>query len=373
MSNNPVTTVNTQVATVTQSGGKFNGLAAMLVLQWWVSIGVFAYFVGFGLYYLFSPLMLVGAFNLLLATGWLWMTTGLLINTPMVLTYWSLYKQRRYQEIERLYTRVLRVWSKLPVRHDASIATAASNLGMVRLALGDSDGAEDALTYSLEVAEKDCRLKKHYLYAVFLNNLACIKNWQGEPKKGHFLSSEALLFWRSQKTPGVGEASPLVTLGLSCIKEGDLQEARRYLEEARSALNAKERPACILPESFMLADINSAVLLALVNLKDGKIEEANNLTDVTLQRYGTKLELYGTFGMEGLALLADEYVTAKDYKRAEALIEIAYAVGREFPLHPDCKPAMVAYERLLTATGREAEIPDMKRWVQPVLIARTSD
>ncbi len=365
---------NNQVATVQQSSTKFNGLAAMLVLQWWVSLGVFAYFVGFGIYYLFSPLILVGAFNLLLAAGWLWMTTGLLINTPMVLTYWSLYKQRRYQEIERLYTKVLRVWSKLPVRHDASIATAASNLGMVRLALGDSEGAEDALTYSLQVAEKDRWLKKHYLYAVFLNNLACIKNWQGEPQKGFFLSNEALEFWRSQKKPGgVGEASPLVTLGLSSIKSGDLKEARRFLEDSRAALNAKERPACILPESFMLADINSAVLLALVNLKEGKAEEANNLTDAMLGRYGTRLELYGTFGMEGLALLADQYVTAKDFKRAEALIEIAYAVGREFPLHPDCKPAIAAYERLLTATGRENEIPDMKRWVQPVLIAPRSD
>lgn len=341
----------------------------MLVLQWLVSIAVLAYFVSFGIFYLFTPLALVGVFNLALATGWLWMTAGLIINTPLILAYWSLYKQRRYQELERLYSKVLRVWSKLPVRQDASIATAASNLGMVRLALGDSDGAEDALTYSLEVAEKDRRLKRHYLYAVFLNNLACIKNWQGEPHKGFFLSNEALEFWRKQKKGGgVGEASPLVTLGLSKIKSSEYGEARTFLEQARTALNAKERPACILPESFMLADINSAVLLALVNLKEGRTEEANNLTDATLTRYGTRLELYGTFGMEGLVLLADEYVTSKDFKRAEDLIEIAYAVGREFPLHPDSKLAIETYERLLTATAREAEIPDMKKWVQPVLL-----
>lgn len=310
--------------------------------------------------------------NVAYATFIFWFYTGTaLIEYPLSLRILSGMDAAHLSKMERGYTLGVRKWQALPIFRGSGYLRMLTNQSLLRLLLGDYEGAELPLTEVIAMARKRKYLNEKSSVnsafgAVVLNNMACLQIRKDNLVEAEELATSALSLSRKGKTASAA-AFPLVNLGWIRMKENRPAEAEELLKEADQLFEGKLPPG-IMHKSVTYAHTNGQIMLANALYQQDKLDEANAVCDGVIAALAEDESRIAITSVILLTDLADRLMSRQDFARAEHLLEHAYELVRQFPVHPDSLPLLLSYTQLLCLTDRQSELEDLKSWVRPVLL-----
>lgn len=276
--------------------------------------------------------------------------------------------KRRYLDIERELRKANVVVERIPRRERTWYSgIMLSNMALMRLYQGDYDTAEKLLRQAYALTSQDKRMTKHLIAPLVSNNLAVACLLNDKPFEGEELAEKTMQLWQLQnKNNRTGACMSHLILSSICLTMNELDRAQEEIHKFQAIINAGQYPKSFSKDSFLQAQANAHLMLAIIYAKQKHYGLAKDSTDKFLTMAAESPHCVSTMTLRHLNGLCEELLDAGDHARSEKLLEIAYALGREFHHHPEAVLALERYERLLIATNREADVADMKRWIRPL-------
>jgi tetratricopeptide (TPR) repeat protein len=301
-------------------------------------------------------------------------TGALFVSLPLYIYFWMNYSKpaQNFSAMDLMHRRALRILRKLPVKKSLSLITIISNLALLRMCQAQYESAGELFSEAVALIEKNKKLSSSAAAVVVYSNLAAVLVRMGKYVQAEGYANKAIDIAQSplgQKRFAIFVGPPLGIMGMVHYRFGELPAARDFLLRAIEAYSSSPIPRGYSKGSFDQSKFFSMLTLALVSLKLGDFAESRKYCDEVLH-----LAMYHDSPVNPLALgtmneLAGEYITSGDHERAEKLLDIAYAVGRAHPFHPDAQKTLDCLANLLEITGRKNEIADMRSWLRAGLPA----
>lgn len=300
----------------------------------------------------------------------LWYTGSFYVSVPLSIYFHSKYhSERNYAEIERIHRLALKVLMKLPVRRSWSVAVTMSNLGLLRLCQGNYESAASLFSEAVEYIKSNRRLAASMSAMVINNNLAVALARMQKYYEAEAVAEKALEVARSArwyKKYIMATCAPTAALAFIKLRRGELESAIEQYTSALTLSEMKPIPPGLSATTFDQARLFILFGLSVATIKLGRKMDSLQWCERAWSIIRSRPNLASTLALEGLNILANEYMNNKMYASAEPLLKLAYSVGQQHPFHPDAIQVLNYYEKLLLLTGRQAEVGDMRGWVQQV-------
>jgi tetratricopeptide (TPR) repeat protein len=299
-----------------------------------------------------------------------WSVGSLYITIPLSMYLSSNYRNsNKYARIDVVHQRALKLLQKLPLRRRLDIATTLSNLGLLRLCQGYYESAESLFTQSAQYLEENKRFAVSVSSVVAYNNLAiaCIR--LGKIIEAELHAEKALQLAESPKVAKrfkLVAAPPMAALASARLRLGELDSALEYFERARQVYENTPIPAGVLIDTIDQARAACYIGLATTTIRLGRQKESEQWCEKLFAAVKADAACVNTLSIEPLNLLANDYMNAKLFRRAEDLLELAYSIARDHPFHPDARQTLNYYEKLFLLTDRQSEVSDMRSWLRQV-------
>jgi len=298
--------------------------------------------------------------------AWLY-TTPLVTNLLYIPMHNHLY-DRDHGRVEAAFSRAIGILKRLPVYKGPYIPGLLSNLGVARLKQGHYESAESLFRDALQQAQMFHKHRggKGWIpsLAVLHNNLAvsCVR--QNNHVEAELIVERGIeLVTKANNTRFESYLAPLyLVTGVIRSDLGELAEAEEPILKAIDFGQRPSKPWGMAPYSKTF-DLQCNLQLALLYARRGDFAKADPICDHIL---GQHLAPFSTLSLRPLNSLAGEYLDQEAYSRSERLLEIAYAIARDCPFHPDSKKTLLCFEKHLKLTDRQGEIADMRSWLRPV-------
>lgn len=354
---------------------KFNAYYATVLIMLTLVMGILAS----------SGAVLISKGEFFLGTLWLvlfatsvWSLGASYISIPMTMYLNKKYAEKRYSELDIAHSRAIKLLTQLPLRKTFDIPVMMSNLALMRLCQGNYESAEELFRKAYEYISQDKRLRQTYAAAVLLNNLGCACMRRGNLVEAEVHATNAIELLESPKNKmwKVLRALPNTLIGVVHAKLAEFDTAEEHLNKALEIYTTEKAPAGTITTSLAQGRTQIELWLSYTYIKQGKGDEAKRHCDTGLALFDNDPASVNTLTIEVLYMLANEFMNVKDFERAEKLLEIAYGICLESPFHPDAKPLLNYFEKLLLLTDRQSEVADMRAWLRHVdgkkLIGTTS-
>ncbi len=298
-----------------------------------------------------------------------WSFGSIPIETAVAFRIKDLERTNDYAAAELFCVRAALLWQALHLPRDGRYGLFCSNIALTQGFQGKYESAEFHLREAVRLVEQHPALSRHELFAVPINNLALVCAIRGKYTEAEHLAKKALEISLTGKAgESSGAALPLFTLSLTALKLERLEEAEEYLFRAENLLSRLPAPYYMLRQSVDNAQVSCQLALALLRAKQDRMDDSVALAKNIVEGFQhNQLEL-STNHVQIVAELAEILMIRNEPTLAEYLLERAYAVVIHQSNHPDALLLQNVYSKLLTMTNRAIEIPDMQRWVRPVLI-----
>lgn len=344
---------------------KFNVFYATILLLMTTMMGIFATSAWLAI---INGDVFIASFSLTMLFCSIWSFGACFISIPMTMYLNKKYAEKRYSELDVAHSRALKLLTQLPLRKTMDIPVMMSNLALMRLCQGNYESAEELFRKANGYVSKDKRLKDSYASAILLNNLGCACLRRGNLVEAELHGNRALELLELPKNKNwkLLMALPHAVIGSVHTRLGELDTAEEHFLKALEIYNTQKPPAGTIVTSLAQGRTLIHLWLSLVTVKQGKIGEANTYCDNATKLIDDDPSSINTLSIEVLYTLANEFMNVKDVERAERLLEIAYGLTADSPYHPDAKPLLNYYEKLLLLTDRQAEVPDMRSWLRHV-------
>ncbi|HNB25172.1 MAG TPA: hypothetical protein PKZ32_22315, partial [Candidatus Melainabacteria bacterium] len=231
------------------------------------------------------------------------------------------------------------------------------------------ESAEELFNESTSYLQTTKGVWRNMAMIVFYNNLAVAELRQEKFIEAELTATKALEVAElpeMQKKYKKLMGPPLSVMAAVRLHLGELESSREYGEKALACYKIATNPPGYNNSTFNQAQIFCLLGLALVEIKlnrDAKSLEYCNQVLALIQDNYTGLT---TLSLEWLNLLANEYLNKKYFEQANALLDVAYLIGRENPFHPDAKKLLSYYEKLLLLTDKQNEVSDMRAWLRHI-------
>lgn len=307
---------------------------------------------------------------------WTWAFGSFLIAIPLSIYLNQHYTNKNYAAVDKTHSTALKLLTRLPVRKDAIVATTMSNLALSRLCQGYFESAESLFQQAIDYLERDKRMLTSLSRGLLYNNLGAANLKTGkliEAELNATKSLEIATLPKNKKAHALMSAPPLAVLGSARLKLKEYDHALEYFEQAHDIYESATLPVGIIASSREQGRNMTGLGLALVYARLEKWEESEKYCDVIMTRIRLDASTINTLALEGLNLLANEYMNTQRFQRAEQLLEISYTLGRPYPFHPDARATLKFYEKFLLLTDRAQEIEDMKTWLREVHLLTVSN
>jgi tetratricopeptide (TPR) repeat protein len=296
----------------------------------------------------------------------LWSTAGFMINVPLCVYLTTKFGKGEISVLAVNYKRSIRMWERLPVIKDVNFGVGLATLAFIEHTRGHFDDAENYYRKALRVIEKNKRAAYPHLAAV-ANNYAGLLIRQSRFEEADFLLQTSLSIWEAQKgSEWNGSAIPLCTMAAVQLEQGELDKAEDYLLQARRRFEESD-PNMILPDCMWQCRVACFLLLTWLYCQKQLWTDAFKFMDMTLELVHQKPISFGTLALYTANKIVEELLNAEKYEQAEQMLELAYYTAGKVPDHPDTITLLEHYDILLQLTDRAGEIPDMRRWIRPVL------
>lgn len=328
-----------------------------------------------------------------LAVGFLfflWSTGGLFVGLGLNLYFHSKYRSERanFAQMDLVHRKALKALKKMPFSRHISVAVSISNLGILRLCQGDYEGAaslfSDASDY-LDQFRKHRKLTAGGLRLLWMdiilqNNLASAYIRSGKLIEAELIASRSLETAQEasfQKKYKMLEAAPLSVIGAvhtrlalsDSAADARLALSESALEHFKKALEIFENEPVPKPfnaGTFQQAKYHCCIGAAIVSIRLERKAESLAWYEKSVQLARRDLSQLNVLALEGLYILANEYMNNKIFDIAEELLDLAYKIAHDHPFHPDSKQVLNYYEKLLLLTNRQSEVQDMRSWLRPL-------
>jgi len=273
---------------------------------------------------------------------------------------------RDYEAIDRAYSRTLKLTDKLHMNHGGVRTFLLAEIGRMRLLEGHYDSAESFFMEALASTTKDQRtplISKAILYF----NLAGTLRRQGLYHEASDRYEMGMKFLTSTDAKTLAFLS-FANLSIASLKieQNDLNGAEQCLLKAKQLMDRTDLQKAFPTVRKIQAELSCLSALTLVLLRKGDMPAAETISGKFLTLANQHLCEITSLELKTLDLIAAEYLTLGRNERAERFLDVAYAVARDFPFHPDSQLALESYEKLLLLTDRKAEVHDMRLWLRPV-------
>ncbi len=305
--------------------------------------------------------------------------------TPILAGFWlNNYFDRHvltgdYHRIDLAYTKTVGILHKLPVQKSLFTATIASQLGVVKLFLGDYDSAEILFREALAVAKSNWCPKRWQ--SVFYCNIGAMSCSRKNYVEAELYFEQALEFLQKNARTGTAflSAYPHLGIGMVRLDLDELASAEEHLLKSLELLDQAKMPTEITLLSVDRTISYCNLLLALVYARKNELPRSRSCCDqfferdLVFQSISKETTAIEATKISRLTLLAEEYLKHGWHERSERLLEIAYSLARECPFHPDAAPMLACFEKVLIATNRQSDISDMRRYLRPVNLVTTQE
>lgn len=251
------------------------------------------------------------------------------------------------------------------------MSTAISNLGLLRLCQGEYESSLQLFVEAAAYCEKDRRLSISIPMIVLYNNIAVAYYRLDRLVEADTYAHKALQIAdlpKMQKQARIMAAAPLAVLATTKMQFGELEEALENFHKALDLYENSPVPKVFSPAAFIQAKAFCFLGMALCYIRMEQKEDSLAYFEKFMSFARGNLTQLNTMALNASGKLANEYMDRKLYKQAEALLELAYLIGRDNPFHPEAKQTLDYFEKLLHLTQRQAEIEDMRSWLKPVNI-----
>jgi tetratricopeptide (TPR) repeat protein len=304
--------------------------------------------------------------NALLLILSVYMFTANLISIPLNLHLNYYYGRGRYPQVALVHKRVLKLLERLPVYKGANLATIYSNIGVMQLAQGYTDSAETMFHRAAAVIEKSRRLKSTAMALVIYHNLAAVYIRQKKFDVAQRYAGKAQEIADKLKRNKILKAMPLAVSAALKLRLDQLEEAQTDYLKGLKVLESERPTVALIPGSMLKALVHTHIGLAIIAAKRNRLDESQRHFNQVLEYYDQASDSINTMAIESLNLLADEYTFQGSSAYAEKVLELAYCLGRDYPFHPDAQTTLRLYEHLLSSTGRQSEVADLRSWLRHV-------
>ncbi len=273
---------------------------------------------------------------------------------------------RDYEAIDRAYARTLNLIAKLRLSHGGVRTFLLAELGRMRLLQGHFDSAESYFLEALASTLKNERAPK-INRAILYFNLAGALRRQGLYEEASDRYEMGMKFLHSSDAKTLAFLS-FANLSIAALKieQNDLSGAELCLLKAKELMDRTDLQKAFPTVRKVQAELSCLSALTLVLLRKGDVAAAETIGGKFLLLANQHIGEISSLELKTLNLIAAEYLNLGQNEQAEKYLQIAYAVARDFPFHPDARLSLECYEQLLSITDRKAEIDDMRMWLRPV-------
>ncbi len=273
---------------------------------------------------------------------------------------------RDYEAVDRAYVRALNLLNKLHLRHGGVQTFLLAEIGRMRLMQGQYDSAETYFLEALASTIKNHRTPKLH-QAILYFNLAGALRRQSRFQEASDKYEMGMHFLHSTDARTMAFLA-YANLSIASLKveQNDLAGAEQCILKAKELMDRTDLQKAFPMVRKIQAELSCLSLLTLVLLRKGDPEGAETISQKFLVLANQHLGEISPLELKTLNLISAEYIDLGQNEKAEKFIEIAYAVARDFPFHPDSLTNLDCYEELLSITNRKAEIGDMRMWLRPV-------
>jgi tetratricopeptide (TPR) repeat protein len=295
-----------------------------------------------------------------------WMYVTPLTTCCLYIYMYKHLHDRNYGLVETAFSRAIFVLNRLPVYKATYIPGLLSNLGLARLAQGHYESAESLFRDALSQAESFSRRSRSARWlpslCVLYNNLAvaCIR--LGNYVEADLLIDKGIKLLESNQNKRYQFYLAPLQLAASAVRceLGELPAAEEHIQKALDILRRAGNSA----SRKLYLEFHCYLQQALIHARQGDFAKADPICDQILSQ---EMALFSTMSLKSLKLLAAEYINQKRFDRSEHLLELAYAIARDHPFHPDSKEILTCFEKQLQLTDRQLEVAEMRSWLRPVL------
>ena len=339
-----------------------------LVVANLVILGSIGYWYYFAINCAFASSWVQAIFWFASGTFMLWLFASHIATNCIELFINTTRLDRDSARIDAVMSATLKILGALRIQKSISIASLLVRLGQARLYQGFFDSAEGLFKESVEIAERIHGRQGSIIVAMYRLNLSSAYSWQKKYLESEFETERALEMLQRFDTPLSKDYQAYcnLSLGISRVWLEDLNGAEPYLKSALDKFE-QTKPSYALPLiSISQAKISCCLYLALLNLRQEKMEKLYEYINKFLELTEGDSSIIAVTHTRALNHLADEFTRRQDFTRAEDLLNMAYAIGSDRPFHPDSQETLATFETLLIATDRQAEVADMRSWLRPL-------
>ncbi len=274
--------------------------------------------------------------------------------------------RRDYEASDRTYSKALKLTDKLHLNHCGVRTFLLAEIGRMRLLEGHYDSAESFFLEAIASTAKYLRYPP-VNRAILYFNLGGTLRRQGLYQEASDRYEMGLKFLNGTdaKTMAFLSFANLAIASLK-IEQGDLAGAEQCLLKAKELMDRTDLQKAFPGVKKIQAELSCLSALTLVLLRKGDQPAAETIGGKFLTLANQHLGEITSLELNTLNQIVAEYLTLMQNERAEKFLDLAYAVARDFPFHPDSQLALNCFEKLLLITDRKAEVDDMRQWLRPV-------
>lgn len=332
-----------------------------------VLLGSIAAWYHFSLSYALAQAWGQAAFYFCIGTLMIWLFAPHIVLNCIEIYVNASRSNRDFGKIDRVLSTGLQILRLMRIRNSAAVASILVRLGQARLVQGFYDSAvllfQEAITYS----EKISGVRESIAMSMYHLNLGSAYAWQQKYMEAEIQAEKAVEILQQIDTPLSKdfEAHCNLHIGASRVELNELESAETHLKSALEALE-KMKPSFDMPLlTIKHAVISCCLYLARLKVKQGNSADSFEYDNKFFEEIQGNTAILSPNHARALNSLAGEYITIGNFSHAEDLLNVAYELGRENPFHPDSQETISAFEKLLVATDRQAEIADMRSWLRP--------
>jgi tetratricopeptide (TPR) repeat protein len=278
----------------------------------------------------------------------------------------------RYAKVELQYARAVRFLNSFPfTKNSFWKSVMLIQIGRMRLAQGFFNGADTPMEEGILIAQRVPMYSKSPTMAMFHSNLGVAYLRQKRIVEAEIQFDEALAVLSDERTMKFNKslnqfcrAYLNLLTGAAKFEINELDQAFELTIQGMNVLKNEKPPSPLQIYHVRQSLMNGYVLLAVIQMRKGDVEDAKHYTDQFFNTLPTDASMLTTSHIKAINLLAQEYLDAGDNDRAERLMNVAYAIGLNSPFHPDALESLDIFEKLLVRTDRKDEVADMRSWLR---------
>jgi tetratricopeptide (TPR) repeat protein len=262
--------------------------------------------------------------------------------------------------------RAIQLYSRMPGSRSRYLPVLNSHHLRIKMYLADYDSAESIARASLKEAVGD-RAQQ--------GNIALYRANLGAPLIAQNRTEEALdeLQQAAQQLELHPASAPLIKpyleLGLGSVyffsdDSQSIEKMEAHMRSARSMFEHMRTPRGFKQlwkrEALAICDL----ALAKASAAKGDMPQADQFSNQFFQNLEQDPRILTPTLLRRINKVAQLYIDHKHFAQSERLLNVAYQIGHDAPNHPDAARTLDCFEKLLLLTDRQAEVPDMRKWLR---------